>query len=204
MAAQDINRREALKASAAGAVAASSTAEPSAAAAPRGKMPVDDYMAYDGIGLAGLIAKGDISPREVLEAAITRLETVEPRVNCIAQRLFDHGRKQIADGLPRGPLTGVPFLLKDLSVDLAGVPTGAGSRFFQGDVPEADSTVVARYKQAGLVIFGKSTTPELGLTGTTESTPHGQTRNPWDLTRTVGGSSGGAGAAVASGIVAMA
>lgn len=201
MSAQEINRRQALKASAAVAVSA---AEPAGAAAPRGKMPVDDYMAYDGIGLAELIARGDISPREVLEAAITRLETVEPRVNCIAQRLFDYGRKQIADGLPRGPLAGVPFLLKDLTVDLAGVPTKSGSRYFQDDVPAADSTVVARYKQAGLVIFGKTTTPELGMTGTTESIPNGLTRNPWNLERTVGGSSGGAAAAVASGIVAMA
>jgi Asp-tRNA(Asn)/Glu-tRNA(Gln) amidotransferase A subunit family amidase len=98
----------------------------------------------------------------------------------------------------------VPFLLKDLGLPLKGAVTGSGSRFFRDDLATADATLVARYKQAGLVIFGKTTTPELGLTGTTESVPHGQTRNPWNLERTAGGSSGGAGAAVAAGYVPMA
>jgi len=174
------------------------------AAAPKGKMPVDQYLAYDGLGLAELVAKGDVEPRELLEAAIERLEAVNTKINCIAAKLYDHGRKQIGEGLPKGPFTGVPFLLKDLSVNLAGFPTASGSAFFQDDVPATDSTLVVRYKAAGLVIFGKTTTPELGLTGTTESVPNGQTKNPWNLERTVGGSSGGAGAAVAASIVPIA
>jgi amidase/6-aminohexanoate-cyclic-dimer hydrolase len=189
---------------AAGGLAALGAARAAAAAAPMGKMPIDQYQAYDSLGLAELVAKGDVSPRELLEAAITRLEVADTKLNCIAARLYDHGRKQIADGLPKGPFTGVPFLLKDLSVDLGGVATGSGSRFFRDNVAAADSTVVARYKKAGLVIFGKTTTPELGLTGTTESVAHGQTRNPWNLDLTAGGSSGGAGAAVAASIVPMA
>jgi amidase/6-aminohexanoate-cyclic-dimer hydrolase len=197
-----IKRRDALAGTA--ALAAQPLLRTAQAAAPKGKMPVDQYQAYDALGLAEFVAKGDVTPGELLEAAIARLEAVNPRVNCIAAKLYDHGRKQIADGLAKGPFTGVPFLLKDLSVALAGAVTGAGSAFFADDLAPGDSTVVARYKRAGLVIFGKTTTPELGLTGTTESVPHGPTRNPWNLELTVGGSSGGAGAAVATGIVAMA
>jgi amidase len=174
------------------------------AAAPMGKMPVDQYLAYDGLGLAELVAKGDVTPRELLEAAIERLEATNAKINCIAAKLYDQGRKQITDGLAKGSFTGVPFLLKDLSVNLAGAATGSGSAFFQEDIPAGDSTLVARYKNAGLVIFGKTTTPELGLTGTTESVAHGLTKNPWNLERTTGGSSGGAGAAVAASIVPMA
>ncbi len=188
----------------AAAVAALPFARAGYAAAPKGKIPADQYVAYDGLGLAQLVAKGDVEPRELLEAAIERLEATNGKVNCIAAKLYDYGRKQIADGLPKGAFTGVPFLLKDLSVHVAGVATGSGSKFFQDDVAKVDSTLVTRYKNAGLVIFGKTTTPELGLTGTTESIPHGQTHNPWNLERTVGGSSGGAAAAVASSIVPMA
>jgi amidase len=197
-----LSRRSAIGAAA--ALASVSVVRTSSAAAPKGTMPTDQYIAYDGVGLAELVAKGDILPRELLEAAVTRLEATNTKVNCIAARLYDHGRKQISDGLPKGPFTGVPFLLKDLSVNLSGAVTAAGSQFFQDDMQASDSTLVKRYKAAGLVIFGKTTTPELGLTGTTESVPNGQTKNPWNLERTVGGSSGGAGAAVAASIVPMA
>ncbi|MBL8628129.1 MAG: amidase [Rhodospirillaceae bacterium] len=200
--ADGVNRRRVL--AGAGVVAAASVTTSLRAAAPRGKMPLDEYQAYDAVGLASLVAKGDIEPRELLEAAIARLEVVDTKINCISQRLYDFGRKQIANGLPKGPLTGVPFLLKDLGVDLAGTPTKSGSNFFQDDMPAADSTLVGRYKNAGLVIFGKTTAPELGLTGTTESAAQGQTRNPWNLERTTGGSSGGAAAAVATNIVPIA
>jgi Asp-tRNA(Asn)/Glu-tRNA(Gln) amidotransferase A subunit family amidase len=199
--ANGVKRREAL---AAAAGIAASVVLPARAAAPKGKMPLTEYQAYDALGLAALVAKGDIEPRELLEAAITRLEVVDTKLNCISQRLYDYGRKQIADGLPKGPFTGVPFLLKDIGVDLAGTPTASGSKFFQDDLAPSDSSLVSRYKHAGLVIFGKTTTPELGLTGTTESLAHGETRNPWNLERTTGGSSGGAGAAVAANIVAVA
>ena len=200
--AEPFNRRRAIGTAAGLAVLPFSRA--AHAAAPKGKMPVDQYLAYDGLGLAELVTRGDATPRELLEAAIERLEATNTKVNCIAAKLYDHGRKQIADGLPKGAFTGVPFLLKDLSVNLAGTVTGSGSAFFQDDLAKADSTLVARYKNSGLVIFGKITTPELGLTGKTESVPHGQTKNPWNLEPTVGGSSGGAAATVAASIVPMA
>lgn len=197
--AKRFNRRHALA-----TLAAYPLTRAAMAAAPKGKMPVDQYLAYDGLGLAALVRKGDITPRELLESAIERLEAANAKINCIAAKLYDHGRKQIAEGLPKGMFAGVPFLLKDLSVNLAGAVTGSGSTFFQDDMAKVDSTLVARYKKAGLVICGKTTTPELGLTGTTESVPNGQTKNPWNLERTVGGSSGGAASAVAASIVPMA
>ena len=165
---------------------------------------VEDYQEHDGLGLAGLVARREVSPDELLDAALARLDRVEPRINALTQRLADHGRAAIARGLPAGPFTGVPFLLKDVSALLEGTATTGGSRLFDGSPADHDSTIVARYKDAGLVIFGKTNTPEFGLAASTESSHFGPTRNPWDLTRTAGGSSGGAAAAVASGIVPMA
>ena len=165
---------------------------------------MEDYQEHDGLGLAGLVARREVSPDELLDAALARLDRVEPRINALTQRLADHGRAAIARGLPAGPFTGVPFLLKDVSALLEGTATTGGSRLFDGSPADHDSTIVARYKDAGLVIFGKTNTPEFGLAASTESSHFGPTRNPWDLTRTAGGSSGGAAAAVAAGIVPMA
>ncbi len=161
----------------------------------------DDYRRHDAHGLADLVRRGETSADELLETAIARLESVDPWFHAVTQRHDELARRTIRAGLPAGPLRGVPFLLKDVSVALAGTRTSNGSRLFADAIAGADSTLVERYKHAGLVIFGKTNTPEMGLAASTETALHGTTPNPWDLGRTAGGSSGGAAAAVASGIV---
>lgn len=160
-----------------------------------------EYRRHDALSLAGLVREKEVSPLELLEIAITRAEAVNPELNCIVEKLYDRARRTINSGLPTGPFTGVPFLLKDLGMALEGTVTTNGSRFYREAVANYTSTVVERYQRAGLVIFGKTASPEFGGTGSTESILFGDTRNPWDLTRTPGGSSGGAAAAVAAGIL---
>ncbi|HZM86659.1 MAG TPA: amidase [Blastocatellia bacterium] len=163
-----------------------------------------EYDQYDGLGLAALVAKRQITPLELLNAVKRRLDAINPKLNATAQIFFDKAEAQIKHGLPAGPFKGVPFVLKDLGQQLAGTITTYGSRVFKDNTPDLDSTLVTRYKQAGLVIFAKTTSPEFGLTTTTESVLFGQTRNPWNLERTSGGSSGGSSAIVASRVVPMA
>src|SRR5450432_156201 len=160
-----------------------------------------DYRKLDDMGLAQLVARGEVGAGELLDVAISRCEAVGAQINAISQDHFALARDAIARGLPDGPLKGVPFLLKDVSMQLAGTVTSNCCKLFEGAVAERDSTLVERYKRAGLVIFGKTNTPEMGLAASTETALHGMTRNPWDLERTSGGSSGGAAAAVAAGIV---
>src|SRR5262249_52220201 len=144
-------------------------------------------------------------PAELLEAAIERVEARNGAVNAVTMPLYDYGRAAIARGLPDGPFTGVPFLMKDLTASIAGVPMTRSSQFFaDAPPPTADSEHVARLKRAGLVIFGRTNTCELGLSLTCEPRMHGPTRNPWDLTRISGGSSGGAAAAVGARMLPMA
>lgn len=164
-------------------------------------LPFGDYSRYDAVGLAELVRKREVSADELLESAIARAEAVNPTVNAVVLRHFDLAREAVRAGLPAGPLSGVPFLLKDLGVHLRGTVTTNGSVFFRDAVAGFDSTLVSRYIAAGLVIFGKSASPELGQTATTESKLWGSTRNPWSLEHSTGGSSGGAAAAVAAGIV---
>ena len=128
-----------------------------------------EYDQYDGLGLAALIAKRQVTPLELLNAVKQRLEAVNPKLNATAQVFFDKAEAQIKQGLPAGPFKGVPFVLKDLGQQLAGTITSYGSRVFKDNTPDFDSTLVTRYKQAGLVIFAKTTSPEFGLTTTTES-----------------------------------
>ena len=164
-----------------------------------------DYEQYDALGLAGLVRSGKVTPGDLLAAAIERVEARNTRVNAVIMKLYDHGRRAIADGLPDGPFTGVPFLMKDLTASLAGVPMTRGSRFFADAPPPAvDSEHVARLRRAGLVIFGRTNTCELGLSLTCEPQLYGPTRNPWDLSRISGGSSGGAAAAVGARMLPMA
>lgn len=162
-----------------------------------------EYTAYDGLGLAELVRQGAVSPAELVEAAIGQIERLNPQVNAVIHKLYDQARASV-NTLPAGPFHGVPFLIKDLVSAYAGAPLASGSRFFQGYTPTHDDEIIQRYKQAGLVIVGKTNTPELGLTPYTEPQLFGPTRNPWDLTRTAGGSSGGAAAAVAAGMVPLA
>ena len=164
-----------------------------------------EYERYDATALADLVRRRQISPGELLEAAIERVETRNAAVNAVTMPLYDYGRAAIAKGLPDGPFTGVPFLMKDLSAAIGGVPMTRSSRFFaDAPPPTADSEHVARLKRAGLVIFGRTNTCELGLSLTCEPRMHGPTRNPWDLARISGGSSGGAAAAVGARMLPMA
>jgi Asp-tRNA(Asn)/Glu-tRNA(Gln) amidotransferase A subunit family amidase len=164
-----------------------------------------DYEHYDALGLAELVRRRRVAPLELLDAAIARVEARNGTVNAVVLRLYDHARRAIADGLPDGPFTGVPFLLKDLTASLAGVPMTRGSRFFADTPPPtADSEHVRRLKRAGLVIFGRTNTCELGLSLTCEPVLYGPTRNPWDPSRISGGSSGGAAAAVGARMLPLA
>ena len=164
-----------------------------------------DYEQYDALGLADLVRRHKVTPRELLEAAIECVEARNTAVNAVVMKLYDDGRKAIAEGLSDGPFRGVPFLMKDLTSPVAGVSMTRGSKFFADTAPaSADSEHVKRLKRAGLVIFGRTNTPELGLSLTCEPQLHGPTRNPWDVARISGGSSGGAAAAVAARMLPMA
>jgi amidase/6-aminohexanoate-cyclic-dimer hydrolase len=160
-----------------------------------------EYADYDALGLGELIARKQVAAEEVLEAAIERVEAVNPRINAVVQKMYEDGRGVIRNGLPPGPLSGVPYLMKDLYAWQKGARIGNGSRLYDGFVADHDFTLVERYKAAGLVIFGRTNTPEFGLNAATEPVVSGPTRNPWNLERSAGGSSGGAAAAVAAGMV---
>ena len=163
-----------------------------------------EYDKYDGIGLAELVKNKEISAAELCEEAIARIERVNPALNAVVTPMYDLARESVQAPLPDGPFSGVPFLLKDLLGDFAGVPQTMGSRACKNYVPPWDSELVKRYKKAGLVILGKTNTPEFGLLGITEPELHGPTRNPWNKDHTPGGSSGGSAAAVAGGMVPLA
>lgn len=158
-------------------------------------------MTADALGIAESIRKGEVSAREVAEAAIARIEEANPQLNAVVGRRFEAALADIEAGLPQSPLAGVPFLIKDLGAEVAGVPATHGSCLFTGNIPAADSELVQRYKRAGLVILGTTNSPELGLNASTEPLLHGPAHNPRDLSRSTGGSSGGAAAAVAAGLV---
>ncbi len=160
-----------------------------------------DYESYDAIGLAELVGNGYVSPLELVDVAIERIERRNPALNAVIHRMYDRARKEVERGAPTGPLAGVPFLVKDLLAAVAGEPLQAGSRYLEGFRPSVSSSLVDRYRRAGLVILGKTNAPEFGITPFTEPEVFGPTNNPWDVTRTPGGSSGGSAAAVASGMV---
>jgi amidase/6-aminohexanoate-cyclic-dimer hydrolase len=160
-----------------------------------------DYENYDGVGLAALIRSGEATAEEVLQACLDRIEARNPALNAVVLRMDDQARAAVAGGLPDGPLTGVPYLIKDLHAVCEGVETSNGSRLFEGVVADHDSTLIERIRRAGLVIAGKTNTPEFGLNASTEPARFGPTLNPYDLTRSAGGSSGGSAAAVAARIL---
>jgi len=155
---------------------------------------------HDAVGLAGLVAAGQVSARELADAAIARIEARNGALNAVVADRFEAARAE-ADAGPTGTLAGVPFLVKDLACDVAGLPSTRGSRLWAGNVAAEDSELARRYKAAGLVILGNTNTPELGKNASTEPLLHGATRNPWRTTHSTGGSSGGSAAAVAAGIV---
>jgi len=164
-------------------------------------MPFAEYGRYDALGLAELVRGGQVSPAELLDEALARTALVNPKINAVIHLMEGRARQAIASGLPEGPFRGVPFLIKDLMTAYAGEPMRNGSRLFKDFVPPDDEELTRRYKAAGLVIFGKTNTPEFGLTNVTEPELFGPTRNPWNLERTSSGSSGGSAAAVAARIV---
>jgi Asp-tRNA(Asn)/Glu-tRNA(Gln) amidotransferase A subunit family amidase len=163
-----------------------------------------DYERYDGIGLAGLVKARQVSADELLEVAIRRVEQRNPATNAVVNRMYDQAKAAIAAGLPTGPFTGVPFLLKDLGPLYTGTVTTFGSSIFRNFVADHDSEIVTRLKRAGLVIFGKTHSPEFGLSTSSESRLFGATRNPWNPEHSAGGSSGGSAAAIAAGMLPMA
>ncbi|MBQ0862805.1 amidase [Streptomyces smyrnaeus] len=163
-------------------------------------MRVSEYVGFDAVGLAELVAKGEVTPAELEAAAREAAHAVDPRINAVVETWP-------ADDEPEPgstPLAGVPFLIKDIAVTMAGRRTELGSRLAAGNVAGADSALMQRFRRAGLVTFGRTSTPEMAYSITTEPVLHGPTRNPWDLARSAGGSSGGAGAAVAAGVVPLA
>jgi amidase len=166
-------------------------------------MAFREYGDYDGVGLADLVRKKQLSAGELLDEAITRTAKVDPQINAVVVKHYDFAQRQIDRGLPDGPLAGVPFLLKDLEF-LEGTRTTSGAEVYKDAVAAHTGTLVQRFLDAGVTIFGKSSTPEFGLMPTTESRLFGPTRNPWNLAHSSGGSSGGAGAAVAARIVPVA
>jgi amidase/6-aminohexanoate-cyclic-dimer hydrolase len=166
-------------------------------------MAFKEYGNYDAVGLADLVRKKQVTPKELLDEAIERTAKVDPEINAVVVRHYDYAAQQIARGLPDGPFTGVPFLLKDLDL-LKGTRTTFGASILRNDVADHNSTLAQRFLDAGVAIFGKSASPEFGLIPTTEPRLHGPTRNPWNLAHSSGGSSGGAGAAVAARILPVA
>ncbi|HJL57599.1 MAG TPA: amidase, partial [Arenicellales bacterium] len=157
----------------------------------------------DATAQADLVRRKEISAGELVEFAITRIEQLNPVLNAVITALYDQARDAVTRVDPSAPLAGVPFVLKDLVAELAGAPLSEGSHFLADYVSHYDSELVRRFRQAGLVVVGKSNTPEFGLMPTTEPARFGATRNPWDTRLTAGGSSGGSAAAVASGMVAI-
>lgn len=166
-------------------------------------MTHDEYVSRDALGLAEMVRHGEVEPIELLELALAQHTRTHPHINAVVRLMEDDARHAARHPAP-GPFSGVPFLVKDLLTTVAGHPTSMGSRLFRDFAWDHDSEVVRRYRAAGLVTFGKTNTPEWGLVPFTEPEVWGPTRNPWDPSRTPGGSSGGSAAAVAARVVPIA
>ncbi len=164
----------------------------------------DELATRDGVGVAEAVRTGEVSAAEVTEAAIARIEALNPSLNAVITPMYEQARAAAARVDPGAPLAGVPFLAKDLIVEIAGVPFNEGSRFVHGVVSHRTSELAHRWRRAGLVVLGKTNTPEFGMVPTVEPVLHGPTRNPWDPQRSTSGSSGGSAAAVAAGMVPLA
>ena len=160
-----------------------------------------DFARLDALGQAELVRDGQVTAGELTQAAIARIEHLNPTLNAVVTNLFEEALQAAAQPLPQGPLAGAPFLLKDLGMDQAGVLQTAGSRAFRSHRPATDSPIVTAYRAAGLIIVGRTSTPEFGNHSTTEPVLFGPTLNPWAVKLTTGGSSGGSASAVASGMV---
>jgi len=167
-------------------------------------MPIDDYAEHDALSLADLVRRREVTPAELLEAAIARIERHNGALNAVVYKAYDEARAVAAGALPDGPFAGVPFLIKDLGAKVKGWPRSSGSHFAQVPADDEDSELISRYRAAGVVLLGKTNTPEFGIPGVTNSDRLGPCGNPWNPEHIAGGSSGGAASAVASGMVPMA
>jgi amidase len=167
-------------------------------------MAFPEYSNFDGLGLAELVRQKKISPAELAEEAISRIETNNPRLNAVVLPLYERAREKAKGKLPNGPFTGVPFMMKDLHATLEGVPTSHGNKLWKNVPASITTELVKRWEDSGVILVGKTNTPEFGLTPYTESDTLGPALNPWDTSRTTGGSSGGSAAAVAARMVPIA
>lgn len=165
---------------------------------------MEDVAFLDATAQAELVHKGEVKPIELVEDAITRVERLNPTINAVITKTYDLAREIAASQLPMGPFTGVPLLLKDIYGFHTGVRQTHGSKSFGDYVPDFDSELVVRHRRAGFIPIGKTNAPEFGISITTEPERYGPTRNPWNTGHSAGGSSGGSGAAVASGMVPIA
>ena len=167
-------------------------------------MSIDDYSEHDGLALAAMIRERRVSALEVVEAAIERVERLDPQLNAVAYRAFDEARAAAAGPLPEGPFSGVPILVKDLGIGVAGWSRTNGSRFTAHLVDGEDTGLTRRYRASGAVLLGRGTSSEYGIVGNVETSLLGPTRNPWNPGHIAGGSSGGSASAVAAGMVPLA
>jgi amidase len=165
---------------------------------------LQEYTSHDGLGLAQLVARKEVKPEELVAAAMAAISKVNPKLNAVLQTFPKEAAAEIKRGLPAGPFTGVPFLIKEIMLHAKNVPCNMGSRLAQGLVFPEDTDLMARFRRAGLVLVGTTQTPDFAYGPTTEPVLYGPARNPWDLTRSTGGSSGGSCASVAAGIVPIA
>jgi len=163
-----------------------------------------EYDRHDGLGLAHLVRRKEVSPLELVDEAISRIEKHNPKLNAVVYKAYDEARSTAKGPLADGPFKGVPFLIKDINLPVAGWPMTNGSKFLDGYRSNHDAELVKRYRSSGVVLAGKTNTPEFGIPGTTEGRHLGVCRNPWNPDYSSGGSSGGAASAVASGMVPMA
>ncbi len=173
----------------------------SAATLDRTKTANDTLAGLDATAQAALVRSGAVSPPELVEAAIARIEAVNPALNAVTHKLYDLARARAAEPVGEGAFAGVPFLIKDL-LPVAGVPNTSSCRALAGAIGQISPPYVEAFAEAGLIPVGLTNTPEFGLIDTTEPSLYGPTHNPWDLTRSPAGSSGGSGAAVAAPAIA--
>ena len=165
---------------------------------------MQDYASHDATALADLVRRREVTPLELVDAAVERIEQVDGQINAVVFRDVDQAREIAAGPLPAGPFTGVPFLVKDFGIGVAGWPRTSGSKFCAGVVDREDTGLTSRYREAGVVMLGRGASSEYGIIGNVETALFGPTRNPWNPAHIAGGSSGGSAAAVAAGIVPMA